>query len=169
MRGGRRGVRREPRRYHLAPSVIIAVPISISEANQFVISYHRHNKATPVSKFAIGASDGSRLVGVAIVGRPVARALDDGFTCEVTRCCVLDDAPKGTCSFLYSRCWRAWSAMGGKKLITYTLQSEPGASLRGAGWRIVGETPGHSKGWTNRPGREWSAIQGQAKFRWEAQ
>lgn len=143
------------------------VAISIKEANSFVLSYHRHNKPTTGGKFAIGASNGERLVGVAIVGMPIARLLMDGGTAEVTRCCVLDDAPKGTCSFLYSRCWRAWSAMGGKKLVTYTLQTEPGASLRGAGWKIVGETPGHSKGWTNRPGREWQVLTGQAKFRWE--
>ena len=145
------------------------VPISIKEANDFVLSFHRHCKPTPVSKFAIGASNGEKLVGVAIVGRPVARMLDNGTTAEVTRCCVLDDAPKGTCSFLYSRCWRVWAALGGEKLITYTLKSESGASLRGAGWRVVGQTPGHAKGWTNRPGREWQAIQGQAKFRWEMQ
>jgi hypothetical protein len=144
------------------------VPISTLEANAFVQSYHRHNKiSAQLAKFSIGASDGERLVGVAIVSLPVARALHDGVTAEVRRCCVLDDAPKGTCSFLYSRCWKAWSALGGHKLITYTLQTESGASLKGAGWRVVGETPGHSKGWTNRPGREWQPVQGQAKFRWE--
>jgi len=144
------------------------VPISTLEANAFVQSYHRHNKiSAQLAKFSIGASDGERLVGVAIVSLPVARALHDGVTAEVRRCCVLDDAPKGTCSFLYSRCWKAWSALGGHKLITYTLQIESGASLKGAGWRVVGETPGHSKGWTNRPGREWQPVQGQAKFRWE--
>jgi len=144
------------------------VPISTLEANAFVQSYHRHNKiSAQLAKFSIGASDGERLVGVAIVSLPVARALHDGVTAEVRRCCVLDDAPKGTCSFLYARCWKVWSALGGHRLITYTLQTESGASLRGAGWRVVGETPGHSKGWTNRPGREWQAITGQAKFRWE--
>jgi hypothetical protein len=133
-----------------------------------VKSFHRHNKIpAQLAKFSIGASDGQRLVGVAIVSLPVARGLHDGFTAEVRRCCVLDDAPKGTCSFLYSRCWKVWSALGGHKLITYTLQTETGASLRGAGWKIVGETPGHSKGWTSRPGREWQPVQGQAKFRWE--
>lgn len=145
------------------------VPISISEANEFVANFHRHNKPVQGAKFAIGASDGENLVGVAIVGRPVARRLDDGATAEVTRCCVLDDAPKGTPSFLYSRCWRIWAAMGGDRLITYTLQSESGASLRGAGWKIVGQTPGFSegKGWTTRPGREWQPVVGQSKFRWE--
>ena len=144
------------------------VPIAIGEANEFVANYHRHNKPVQGAKFAIGASHGDRLVGVAIVGRPVARALDDGVTAEVTRCCVLDDAPKGSCSFLDSRCWRAWAALGGERLITYTLALESGSSLRGAGWRVVGQCPARKTGWENRPGREWQAVVGQAKLRWEA-
>jgi hypothetical protein len=143
--------------------------MSLAEANEFVLNFHRHNKPVQGAKFALGASDGQRLIGVAIVGRPVARRLDDGATAEVTRCCVLDDAPKGACSFLYSRAWRAWQAMGGQRLVTYTLQAESGASLRGAGWRVVGQTGGFAdgKGWTTRPGREWQPVIGQAKLRWE--
>jgi hypothetical protein len=145
------------------------VPMSLAEANEFVANFHRHNKPVQGAKFSIGASDGQRLIGVAIVGRPVARRLDDGITLEVTRCCVLDDAPKGACSFLYSRAWRVWQAMGGQRLVTYTLQSESGSSLRGAGWKVVGQTEGFAegKGWTTRPGREWQPVIGQAKFRWE--
>lgn len=146
-----------------------AVPLDIAEANAFIASYHRHNKPVVGAKFAMGASVDGQLVGVATVGRPVARKLDDGFTAEVTRVCVLDSAPKGACSFLYSRCWKAWAAMGGQKMVTYTLQTESGASLRGAGWRVIGQTPGwaEGKGWSSRPGREWQAVTGQAKFRWE--
>lgn len=145
-----------------------AIPIELREANAFVQSFHRHNKPVAGHRFSIGASDGERLIGVCIVGRPVARLLDNGDTAEVLRCCVLDDAPKGACSFLYSRAWKAWSAMGGRKMITYTLQSESGSSLKGAGWTIVNQMPGATgKGWTNRPGREWQPVTGQAKFRWE--
>ena len=145
------------------------VPMSLAEANEFVANFHRHNKPVQGAKFAIGASNNNRLVGVAIVGRPVSRHLDDGVTAEVTRCCVVDDAPKGCCSFLYSRSWRVWSAMGGERMVTYTLQSESGSSLRGAGWKVIGQSPGFSegKGWTSRPGREWQTVIGQAKFRWE--
>lgn len=86
----------------------------------------------------------------------------------MVRCCVRDGSPKGTCSFLYAACWRAWRAMGGNRLITYTLQSESGASLRGAGWRVVAQLePGDPKQWQSRPGREWQSVVGQAKFRWE--
>lgn len=145
------------------------VPITLAEANKFVENFHRHNKPVIGAKFAIGASDGINLIGVAIVGRPIARAMDNGLTAEVTRCCVIESAPKGACSFLYSKCWRIWQTMGGEKLITYTLQSESGASLRGAGWKIIGQTQGakEGKGWTSRPGRNWQPITGQAKFRWE--
>lgn len=150
---------------------LVIVPLSKREANLFVENFHRHSKPVRGMKFCIGASDGETLHGVAIVGRPVARLLDDGFTAEVTRVCVTEEAPKNTCSFLYGRCWRVWQQMGGIRMITYTLQSESGSSLRGAGWKILGETKGakEGSGWQTRPGREWQPIYGQAKFRWEAQ
>src|SRR5690606_14200872 len=108
-------------------------------------------------RFAIGARYDGQLIGVAIVGRPVSRQLQDGLTAEVLRVCT-DGAerrlPNGhtvpVCSMLYQRCWRAWQAMGGQRLVTYTLASEPGSSLRGAGWKLVGEveTKPEGKGWT---------------------
>ena len=140
------------------------MPIHLKEANEFVFNFHRHNKPVVGAKFSIGCSDGDRLVGVAITGRPVALRKDDGVTAEVTRCCVLDDAPKGTCSFLYACSWRAWKAMGGKRIITYTLQEESGSSMRGVGWKILHEVPPST--WMNRPGREWQAVSGQQKFCW---
>jgi len=147
---------------------IAVVPIDLREANAFVASHHRHNKPVQGARFSIGASMDGQLWGVAIVGRPVARMLQDGFTAEVTRLCVRDGAPKGTCSFLYQRAWRIWQGMGGKRLVTYTLASEPGSSLRGAGWKLAGETPA-SDGWSkSRPGRKWQPVYGQQKFRWEA-
>jgi hypothetical protein len=145
-----------------------AVPMKLKEAIEFVRNFHRHNKPPIGGLFAVGCSDGSQLVGVAIVSRPVARRLDDGSTVEVTRCCVTDDAPKGACSFLYARCWNAAKALGWSKLITYTLQSESGASLRGAGWTVVAELQGSTgKAWQTRPNRDWQAVTGQQKFRWE--
>ena len=114
-----------------------AVPMKIAEAREFVDNFHRHNKGPLSGLFAVGVSDGAQLVGVAIVGRPVARMMDDGQTAEVVRCCVTPLAPKGACSFLYARCWQAAKSLGWRRLITYTLQSESGASLRGAGWSVV--------------------------------
>lgn len=144
------------------------IPIDLKEANEFVLSFHRHNKPVVGHKFSIGVLSDNGMVGVAIVGRPVSRHLDNGLTAEVLRCCVTENAPKGTCSFLYSRAWKAWSAMGGEKLITYTLDTEPGSSLKGAGWKIVNQAPPVAgKGWTNRPNREWQSIHGQGRLRWE--
>ena len=53
-------------------------PVSLSQANEFVKAHHRHHKAVAGHKFSIGCSFGNQLVGVAIVGRPVSRYLDDG-------------------------------------------------------------------------------------------
>jgi hypothetical protein len=154
-----------------AQTKLQAVPMTLSEARTFVDNFHRHNKAPALGDlFAVGVSDGMNLVGVAIVGRPVARSLEDGFTAEVLRCCVIENSPKGTCSFLYARCWQAAKALGWKKLITYTLQAESGASLRGVNWKVVAEIkPRDPKDWQNRPGRSWQSVVGQSKFRWEAQ
>jgi hypothetical protein len=152
-----------------AAGMIAARPCELKEANEFVANFHRHNKPTVGHRFSIGAEVDGLLIGVCIVGRPVARLLQDGYTAEVLRCCVSDNAPKGACSFLYASAWRAWRAMGGRRMITYTLQSESGASMRGAGWRMVAERPANNPaGWQSRPGREWQPVVGQAKFLWEA-
>jgi hypothetical protein len=148
---------------------LIIVPCMLREAREFVDNFHRHNAAPQGGLFAVGISDGQRLVGVAIVGRPVARWTDGGDMVEVTRCCVLDDAPKGACSALYGACWRAAKALGYARLITYTLQAESGASLRGAGWKVIAERAARDPGgWQNRAGREWQPVVGQAKLVWSA-
>ncbi len=152
------------------------VPMTLREANDFVQNFHRHNGRTARDggKWAIGVGDESGLIGVAIVGNPLSATLMDGYTAEVLRVCVKDNSPKGACSKLYSRCWQIWRLMGGRRLVTYTLQSESGASLRGAGWRIVGETKGikEGDGWRKNDHlnakRSWTPVMGQAKFRWEA-
>ena len=148
---------------------ITIVPCMIGEAKEFVTNFHRHNKAPTGALFAVGASDGARLVGVAITGRPVARHMQDGGTVEVIRCCVLDDAPKGTPSALYGASWRAAKALGWRRIITYTLQVESGASMRGAGWKVLAVRDANDPAaWQSRAGRAWQPVVGQAKFVWEA-
>lgn len=145
--------------------------MTLKEANDFVASFHRHNGRTARNggKFAIGATFGVELVGVAIVGNPISATFMDGFTAEVLRGCCRPDAPRNTNSFLYGACWRVWRAMGGRKLVTYTLQSESGASLRGAGWTCVGEVRPTEDGWrkSDHLERRWQPVMGQQKFRWE--
>lgn len=146
---------------------LYAAPITLTHAFDFVKKHHRHNKPPQGGLFAVSAGYGSDLVGVAIVGRPVSRLRQDGYTAEVTRCCVLDNAPKNTCSFLYGCCWRAARALGWRKLITYTLKSESGASLRASGWRTIAETSGSNPAsWQSRPGRDYQNVVGQSKFVW---
>ncbi len=144
------------------------VPVTISDARAFVAEYHRHNKPPLGGLFAIGLADADELIGVAVVGRPVARMLQNGTTAEVTRVCIKEPAPKNANSMLYGACWRAWRAMGGERLVTYTLASESGASLRASGWRDVGRLH-RTSGWSC-PSREREALpltDGVDKVRWE--
>lgn len=119
-------------------------PISLAEANAYVCKYHRHHKAVQGHKFSIGCSENGQLVGVVIVGRPVSRYLDNGTTLEVTRLCT--NGTKNVCSMLYAAAARAAKAMGYEKIITYTLESERGVSLKTAGWKCIGLAGG--KQWT---------------------
>lgn len=140
------------------------VPISFAEANSFVAQHHRHHKPVTGTKFCVAIAEGADVVGVALVGRPVARALDDGWTLEVNRCCT--NGMRNACSMLYSAAWRAARALGYRKLITYTLPEEGGASLRAVGWRVVAQTDGGSWNCTSRPRVDQHPTQG--KLRWEA-
>ena len=97
-------------------------PMTLAEANAFVEQYHRHHGKVQGHKFSIAINDGNDVIGVAIIGRPVARMLDNGLTLEVTRLCVKNGF-KDACSMLYSAAWRATRALGYKRLITYILKS----------------------------------------------
>lgn len=139
------------------------VPCHLDEANAFIAQYHRHHKPVPGAKFSIAVAEDDEVVGVAIVGRPVARMLDDGWTLEVIRTCTT--GAKNANSMLYGACWRAAKAMGYTKLGTYTLPEEGGASLRAAGWRLVGAAGGGKWGRQSRPRVDKHPT--QRKIRWE--
>lgn len=149
------------------------VPTTLREANRLVSAFHRHNGPTARNggKFALAITFDGHLVGAAIVGNPLSATFMDGFTAEVLRVCVLPEAPKGACSKLYSACWSAWKAMGGRRLLTYTLTEESGASLRGAGWVAMAESQPTREGWHKndhlRASRTWAPVMGMKKIRWE--
>lgn len=139
--------------------------ITFEDAAAFVSEHHRHHTPPVGHLFSIGAHRGEQLVGVVIVGRPVARRRDDGLTAEVTRLCVLEAEPNA-CSFLYGKAARAALAMGYQRIGTYTLKSEPGTSLKAAGWTLIGETPGKSWSVPSRPREDKHPI--EPKLLWEA-
>ena len=139
------------------------VPMTLAEANAFVEVNHRHHGKVVGHKFSIGLSDGEKIVGVCVVGRPVSRYLDDGWTLEVTRLCT--DGTRNACSMLYSAAWRAAKAMGYKRLVTYILESENGASLRASGWKCVGQAGGLR--WTGKRRPEVDLYPAQMKMRYE--
>lgn len=144
--------------------MLIVVPLPLDEANEFVRLHHRHHLPVVGHKFSIGVADGERVCGVAIVGRPVARGLDNGLTLEVTR--VATDGTRNAASALYGAARRATFALGYRRLVTYTLDTEPGTSLRAAGWREIGAVGGGSWSCLSRPRVDKHPLQG--KIRWEA-
>ena len=143
--------------------MLTLIPVSLAQANEFVRQHHRHHKPVAGHKFSIGCAENERLCAVAIVGRPVSRYLDDGFTLEVNRLC--SDGTKNACSILYAAAARAARAMGYRKIITYTLDTESGASLRAAGWTNAGLAGG--KAWTGSRRPAQSLYPAQMKYRYE--
>jgi hypothetical protein len=141
---------------------LFLVPISFSEACEFIKLHHRHHKPPVGHKFSIALSDGINIVGVVMVGRPVSRILDNGFTLEVNR--LATDGTKNACSMLYAASWRAAKSMGYKKLITYILNNELGTSLFAAGWKCIGSAGGSSWNCISRPRIDKSSTQLKIKF-----
>lgn len=125
------------------------IPLTLADANAFVVQHHRHHKPVVGHKFSLGAAKDGEVVGVAIVGRPVSRIRDDGWTLEVTRLCT--DSTRNACSFLYGAAARAAFALGYRRIGTYTLPSEGGSSLRACGWKLIGERGGGGWSCPSRP------------------
>ena len=141
-------------------------PIKQKDAKVFVKQHHRHHKPPVGSIFQIACAKGDEIVGVVIVGRPVARALDNGWTAEVIR--LTTDGTKNACSMLYAAAWRAARALGYKKLITYILDTEPGTSLKAAGWKCIGRCGGGTWNCKARPRVDNHPTQMKLKFVQEA-
>lgn len=142
---------------------------------------HRHHKQRPVGwHFGLEARRGGVLVAVAVCGRPVSRTLQSRGVVEVTRVCVLPDVDSRLARDAASAIYRAALAEYARRrvvasrrgdvrvteLVTYTLPSESGASLRGAGFRCDGAAGGGSWGRTGRP--RIDAHPTCAKLRWSA-
>jgi hypothetical protein len=137
-------------------------PITFRAASDYINRNHRHHNATIGCKFCISVvGEDGQLHGVAVCGRPVARRLDDGETLEINRVCT--DGTRNACSMLYGACCRIAKEMGYRKVVTYILASEDGASLKASNFTCEGEAGGtHWTGTRNR-GQD---IPSEMKKRW---
>ena len=140
------------------------IHVELKVANQFIEEHHRHHRSIVGHRFSLGATNkDGQLVGVAIVGRPVARMTDSKRVVEVTRLCT--DGTKQACSFLYGASARAARALGYEKIQTFILADESGVSLRASGWVMTGLCGGGSWSRKSRPRTDMHPI--QRKMRWE--
>ncbi len=138
-------------------------PISLKDANAYVTVYHRHHKAVRGCKFCISLVDkNNNIGGVAICGRPVSRYYDDGVTLEINRLCT--NGAKNACSMLYGACVRIAKGMGYKKVITYILESENGASLKASNFVCEGVAGGVM--WTGKRSGRDNGVPKEMKTRW---
>jgi len=142
------------------------IPVSLKDANKFVETFHRHSKPVVFHKFSLGLLFKEKIIGVIIVGRPVARALDNGLNVEINRCCILEGY-KNANSFLYARAKKICQLMGYQKIITYTLHGEEsGSSLRAI--KAKQEIITKSDQW-DTPSRKriFNELYNKKKIRWE--
>lgn len=127
-------------------SALELVPVKRDVARAFIREHHRHSRPPVGDVIRVGLVDAAgELVAVAIAGRPVARCLDDGTTLEALRVCTLGQP--NACSRLYGALARAAKALGYRRMVTYTLASEPGSSLLAVGFVIEQRRA--------RPAAEW--------------
>jgi hypothetical protein len=142
-------------------------PISRDEGDPFIRLHHRHHNVPLGALWRHAAhDDNGSLVGVCVVGRPVARPLDDGFTMEVTRLCT--DGEPNACSMLYAAARRAAIAKGYRRGLTYILASEDGASLRAAGWEPLWTVRGRSWDAPSRPRTDKHPTEDKQAYGWGA-
>lgn len=144
-------------------------PISLNAARKWIGEVHRHLKR-PITGWLFGIEildDEGQRIGVACAGRPAARMLQDGVTCEITRVAVLE-GHRNACSFAYGHLRRAARELGYTRIVTYTLEGEEsGQSLRAAGFVDDGPAGG---GEADRKGRKRAPVEQagvKRRWRWE--
>lgn len=148
-------------------SQVSVVPVTLPTANRVVADLHRHHAPIPAGFvwWCVAGVTRGRIAGVAIAGRPTNRNNDDGQTVEVLR--VATDGSPNVPSALLGACARAAQAIGARRVITYTLESETGASLRGAGWQR--EADGITSSWLRGSSRRLAVARphmDEKKVRW---
>ena len=144
--------------------------ISLREATAYVARWHRHLEPPRGGIVALAAWRGDALepVGVVIIGRPTSRVTQArGDTVEIVRCAV-PAGERNAASFLYGRARRVAQAMGFTRVVTSSLQSKSGTSLRAAGFTLASEDAGASWDRKNRRRVDQTAAQRAPERRWES-
>ena len=124
-------------------------PIDREPARHFVARHHAHCRPPVTWRFQTAIYNGRTLLGVAVVGNPVAPSLNGRGIVEVNRLCIRRDTAAAlrwnAASMLYGWCAREAARQGWQKIVTYTRIDEPGTSLLAAGWVPEGRVRG--RGW----------------------
>ena len=147
-------------------------PVTRSDARRFVAKHHSHHKSHIGETLAIGGYVSGSLVAVCVMARPVAPALDDGRTWEVTRLCVGPNAPKFAASRLLGAATKAATAIGIRRLVSYTRCDESGTCYKAANWTQAATVKGDSHTHGNRanrwlPGLYEPSTEIVDRIRWE--
>ena len=142
-------------------------PITRSAAFAWVGREHKHLPPPAGWLFGVAVESDGALCHVVVLGRPTARALQNGLTAEVTRAAspkthapTPHAASKGLAAIT-----RAALALGYTRLVSYVSADEQGTTYRAAGWWPTAITDG---GEWSRPSRSRkAAVQPCRKVRWE--
>jgi hypothetical protein len=139
------------------------------ETCRLIEDHHSHHNPPRGWKFGIAVYCGDSPVGVAVVGRPVSRVLAQRGYLEVTRVCTYgpDALRRNATSKLYGACVREARKLGVTQLVTYTLETETGSSLKATNWQQTGKTKGGSWNCPSRPRTDQAPT--CRKIRWEYQ
>lgn len=132
---------------------IVVERCTLADAQRLVRLWHRHHGPVVGHKFSLRVYRMNILrkveAGVAIIGRPVSRHLDDGNTLEITR--LATDGSPNAASKLLAYAAKVAHRLGYERVITYTLAAESGSSLKGAGFTIDKHCDGGSWNSPSRP------------------
>ena len=124
-------------------------PVRFTAARDFVRHHHAHCTAPAAWRFGQAILNGGTMLGVVMVGNPVAPALNGRGTVEVNRLCIRRDIPRvlawNAASQLYGWAAREAARQGWTHIITYTRADEDGISVRAAGWQQEARIRG--RGW----------------------
>jgi len=142
--------------------------ISFAAARSFIARHHSHCGPPAAWRFGSSVLNGTTLIGVVMVGNPVARLLCGRGTLEVNRLCIRRDVPRAlawnAASMLYSWSAREVARRGWSHIVTYTRADENGTSPRAAGW--TKEATVRGRGWHSARRRRSNRNGFIDKVRW---